>query len=84
VAKVLLVIGGLNWGLIGVGMLLGSMSSWNLVTMLLGSMPTLEALVYVLVGISAVVAAVGCPCGKCKGGVCQSCAPTGSASETKV
>lgn len=43
----LLVIGGLNWGLVGLN------SSWNLVNMLLGSWPTVEMLVYVLIGLSA-------------------------------
>lgn len=48
-----MVIGGVNWGLVGVGMLMGK--EWNAVSMLLGSVPTLEAIVYVLVGIAAVV-----------------------------
>lgn len=45
IALVLLVIGGINWGIIGVAGL-------NLVTMLLGGVPLLERLVYVLVGLS--------------------------------
>lgn len=83
VAKVLLVVGGLNWGLVGVGMLAGGMSSWNLVTMIFGSMPMVEAAVYVLVGISAVVYSFGCVCGKCKNGVCQTCT-TDAMPENKV
>lgn len=71
VAKVLVIVGGLNWGLVGVGMLLGS--DLNLVSMLVGSWPTVEAIVYVLVGLSAVVMAVGCPCAKCKNGTCATC-----------
>lgn len=47
VAFLLLVVGGLNWGLVG-------LFDFNLVTMLLGSMPVLEKLVYILVGASAV------------------------------
>lgn len=43
----LLVIGGLNWGLVGLN------ASWNVVHMLLGTWPTVEMLVYVLVGLSA-------------------------------
>ncbi|OGH02948.1 MAG: hypothetical protein A2798_00785 [Candidatus Levybacteria bacterium RIFCSPHIGHO2_01_FULL_37_17] len=43
----LLVIGGLNWGLVGLN------ASWNVVHMLLGSWSTVEMLVYVLVGLSA-------------------------------
>ncbi len=52
IAFVLLAVGGLNWGLVGLGGFLGG--SWNLVQMILGSMPVLENLVYVLVGLSAV------------------------------
>ena len=71
VAKVLLIVGGLNWGLVGVGML--TSHNWNLVNMIFGSMPTLEAVVYVLVGVSAVVKLFGCRCAKCKA-ACASCA----------
>lgn len=74
VVNVLLIVGGLNWGLVGVGMLLGgSAYSWNLVTMIFGFMPWLEAVVYVLVGIAAVVAIVGCKCSSCKTNSCSSC-----------
>jgi uncharacterized membrane protein YuzA (DUF378 family) len=47
VAFLLLVVGGLNWGLVG-------LFKFNLVSTLFGSMSTLEMLVYVLVGLSAV------------------------------
>jgi uncharacterized membrane protein YuzA (DUF378 family) len=40
----LTIIGGLNWGLVGIGGLMGS--DWNVVHMIVGSMPTLEAVVY--------------------------------------
>ena len=46
VAFVLVVVGALNWGLVGAG-------GWNLVEMLLGSWSWLEKLVYILVGLSA-------------------------------
>ncbi|MEK7521321.1 MAG: DUF378 domain-containing protein [Patescibacteria group bacterium] len=46
----LVVVGAVNWGLVGLGGLMGS--DWNLVSMLLGSMPALENVVYVLVGAS--------------------------------
>lgn len=71
IAKILLIVGGVNWGLVGVGMLMGS--ELNIVTMLLGSMPTVEAIVYILVGISALVKLFGCRCSKCKE-ACASCA----------
>ena len=50
VAWVLVVIGALNWGLIGLGYFAGA--DWNVVDMLLGSVPDAQALVYVLVGAS--------------------------------
>ena len=45
-AYYLMVIGALNWGLVG-------LFGFNLVEMLLGSWPSLVMLVYVLVGLSA-------------------------------
>lgn len=47
IAFVLLVIGGLNWGLVG-------LFNVDLVKLILGSVPALEKLVYILVGLSAV------------------------------
>ena len=47
VAFILLVVGGLNWGLEALG--------FNVVYRLLGGWPTLEKAVYLLVGIAAVV-----------------------------
>lgn len=52
VAWILLVIGGLNWLLVGLGGFMGA--NWNVVAMILGSWPQVEWLVYVLVGLSAV------------------------------
>ena len=43
----LVIIGALNWGLVG-------LLNINLVNMVLGSVPMLERLVYILVGVSAV------------------------------
>lgn len=64
IGKVLLVIGGLNWGLVGIGMFMGS--NLNVVNMIVGSWPKLEALIYVLVGIAAIMKMIGCKCAKCK------------------
>ena len=47
VTFILLVVGGLNWGLAAVG--------YNVVEMLLGSWPAVVQIVYILVGLSAVV-----------------------------
>ncbi|MEY2671823.1 MAG: hypothetical protein RL687_240 [Candidatus Parcubacteria bacterium] len=70
VAKILVIVGALNWGLYGVGMFMGS--NLNLVNIIFGGMPTIESIVYVLVGISGVVMIFGCPCGTCKAG-CTDC-----------
>jgi len=47
IATILLIVGGLNWGLVAIN------SSWNVVEMLLGSWPILVTVVYGLVGLSA-------------------------------
>jgi len=46
---ILVIVGALNWGLVGLGGLMGG-ANWNVVWMLLGSWPVLLNLVYVLVG----------------------------------
>src|ERR1035437_9601100 len=74
IAKVLVIIGGVNWGLVGLGMLLSSGGNWNVVNIIFGSVPVLEGVIYVLVGISAVMMIFGCKCSKCTNGVCDSCA----------
>ncbi len=56
VAFVLAMVGALNWGLVGVGGFMGS--NLNIVNLILGGMPMIEWLVYVLVGVSAVVLVV--------------------------
>lgn len=53
VSRILVVIGGVNWGLIGLGHFFGG-ANWNVVGMILGSVPSLENIVYVLVGAAAV------------------------------
>lgn len=54
VAFVLAIVGALNWGLVGLGWLVGGGADWNVVHMLLGSWMQVEGIVYVLVGLSAV------------------------------
>lgn len=63
VAMILTVVGGINWGLVGLGMLLGK--NLNLVSMLLGNWPTVEAVVYLLVGVSALCVGYGHMAKKC-------------------
>jgi uncharacterized membrane protein YuzA (DUF378 family) len=53
IAFILTIVGALNWGLVGLGQLISG-ANWNLVTLILGSVPSVEAIVYVLVGLSAV------------------------------
>lgn len=45
IAMILLVVGGLNWGLVGI---------WNfdVVTWIFGSVPTVATIVYILVGVA--------------------------------
>ncbi len=62
IAYVLMVIGALNWGLVGAGYFAGG--NWNLVTMLLGTWPAVEAVVYILVGLAGVMGLVMC-CSSC-------------------
>jgi len=59
VAFVLTVVGALNWGLVGLGWIVGMGADWNLVHMIVGSSMELEAVVYVLVGLSAVWVVLG-------------------------
>jgi len=47
IAFVLVLLGALNWGLVG-------LFNVNLVTMVLGTMPGAEKIVYILIGLSAV------------------------------
>lgn len=62
VAFVLVIVGGLNWGLVAFNI--------NVVSMLVGSWPTLEMIVYILVGLSALylVFTHKKSCKECKGG----------------
>lgn len=52
IAWMLVLIGGINWGLVGVGQFAGG--NWNVVNLLVGQWPTVEWVVYILVGLSAI------------------------------
>ena len=52
IAHILVLVGGLNWGLVGIGTMLNM--DLNVVHMLFGMVPYLESIVYILVGASAV------------------------------
>lgn len=45
-AVILVIVGGINWGLVGV-------FDWNLVEAILGGVPVIERIVYILVGLGA-------------------------------
>ena len=64
----LMFIGALNWGLVGVGGFFGS--NWNLVYLIFGKIPTLEFIIYVIVGLAAVYSV--CMCSNC-GKNCSAC-----------
>ena len=53
VMHLLVIVGGLNWGLGGLGKFMDA--DWNVVHMILSSWPTVEWVVYVLVGLSALM-----------------------------
>ncbi len=69
VVKVLLLVGGINWGLVGLAMLFGGAgANWNVVNLLLGNWPAVEGIIYLLVGIAAAYKIV--TWGNCHGGGC--------------
>ena len=53
IALVLLIIGGLNWGLVGIMSFSEVNYAYDLVALVLGSIPWLASIVYLLVGLSA-------------------------------
>ncbi len=59
IACILVTIGALNWGLVGLGWLVGG-ADWNVVHILLGAWMKVEAVVYVLVGLAGVYKLVMC------------------------
>lgn len=67
---ILVVIGGINWGLVGI-------FGFNLVAFLFGAWPIVERIIYVLVGVAAVILIffVGKCCRKCNSCSCKSGVP---------
>lgn len=66
IAFILVIVGGLNWGLVGINM------DYNLVNMLLGAWPMVERVVYILVGLAAIYLVVT------HKGDCKACATEGT------
>lgn len=52
IAFILVLIGSINWGLIGVSVFLRPFKNLNLVNLIFGNYPIIEFLIYILVGIS--------------------------------
>lgn len=52
-ALVLVIVGALNWGLVGVAHFLTDGASWNLVNLVFGSIVALEFGIYLVVGLAA-------------------------------
>lgn len=55
---ILVLLGGLNWGFIGIGGFLGK--NLNVINLLLGGIPLIEQIVYVLIGLAALCALTKC------------------------
>ncbi len=65
ISCILVTIGALNWGLVGLGVFMGQ--NLNIVNLLLGQWMQVEAAVYLLVGVAAIIHVVLCM----KGGNCS-------------
>ncbi len=67
----LMLVGALNWGLVGIQMLAGT-GNLNVVNLLVGRWPVVEGIVYLLVGLAAVKVGVFMAMGKkCGMGDCE-------------
>ena len=64
VGYMLVLVGALNWGLVGLGGFIGR--NLNLVNLLLGKWPVVEWIVYILIGLSAVAMCLQSACAQCK------------------
>jgi len=65
IAHILVAAGGLNWGLVGIGDLMGS--NWNIVNLVLGGIPYIEPLLYILIGLATIGTLTGCRwCKSCR------------------
>ena len=63
VSWILIIIGALNWGLVGLGGFLNT--DLNVVSMLLGGWPMVLNLVYLLVGVAVIAKLMHKKCGAC-------------------
>lgn len=81
IGYVLLIVGGINWGLVGIGVLMNT--NLNIVGMIFGPFGMIEAIVYVLVGVAAVMKLIGCKCKKCVS-ECGSCTCSTGSTDGKM
>lgn len=58
IACILVIVGALNWGLVGLGGFMGA--NWNVVNLVVGAWPQVEWIVYVLVGIAGIIHMKSC------------------------
>jgi len=49
---VLVIVGAINWGLVGVGYFVDEAANWNLVNIIFDSVPAVEFGIYILVGLA--------------------------------
>lgn len=54
IAYILVVIGALNWGLVGLSSFSAVSYNWDLVALIFGSWPAVAAIVYLLVALSGI------------------------------
>ena len=54
IASVLAVIGAINWGLVGIKSFSGAAYDYDMVNLVLGRIPMLAAIVYILIGLSGI------------------------------
>lgn len=52
----LVIVGAINWGLVGIAYFVDASANWNLVNLLLGSVPEAEFAVYLIVGLAGLYA----------------------------
>jgi hypothetical protein len=54
IASILVIIGAINWGLVGITSFSGVAYDWDLVSLIFSGIPALAAIVYILVGLSGI------------------------------
>ncbi len=59
VTHMLIMIGSLNWGLIGAGRLVAG-ADWNVLHMVFGAAPMFETSLYLIIGLAALYKVAGC------------------------